>query len=79
MPEELRRGDIIMANEILDISGRRLSIDLKAEAAAGVHVGRLLTVDKIIRDPKEKRSLGEIRGSRRRHGIVGRRRSVPTG
>jgi adenosylhomocysteine nucleosidase len=58
--ENLRRGDIVMADEILDISGRRLSIDLKAEAAAGVHVGRLLTVDKIIRDPKEKRSLGEI-------------------
>ena len=58
--ENLRRGDIVMADEILDVSGRRLSIDLKAEAAAGVHVGRLLTVDKIIRDPAEKRSLGEI-------------------
>jgi adenosylhomocysteine nucleosidase len=56
---DLRRGDIVMADEILDISGRRLSIDLKAQAAAGVHVGRLLTVDKIVRDPAEKRSLGE--------------------
>ncbi len=48
-----------MADEILDISGRRLSIDLKSESSAAVHVGRLLTVDRIIRTPAEKASLGK--------------------
>ncbi|HEY1598703.1 MAG TPA: hypothetical protein VGG64_03830 [Pirellulales bacterium] len=56
---DLRRGDIVMVNEILDISGRLLSIDIQVPSAPGVHVGRLLTVDKIIRDPVEKAELGK--------------------
>ncbi len=59
LQSQLRRGDIVMADEILDISGRRLSIDLKTESTATVHVGRLLTVDRIIRTPAEKASLGK--------------------
>jgi adenosylhomocysteine nucleosidase len=55
---ELRRGDIVMGNEIVDISGRRLSIDLKSESTSAVHVGRLLTVNRIIREPAEKAALG---------------------
>jgi adenosylhomocysteine nucleosidase len=57
---DLRRGDIVMADEILDISGRRLTIDLKANSdpRGGIHVGRLLTVDKIVREPTEKAALG---------------------
>ena len=58
---ELRRGDIVMADEILDISGRTLSIDLKAESdpRTGLHVGRILTVDKIVHEPAEKAALGQ--------------------
>ena len=50
-----------MANEILDVSGRRLTIDLKADAdpKSRVHVGRLLTVDRLIREPAEKQALGQ--------------------
>ncbi len=55
---QLRRGDIVMANEILDISGRRLSIDLQTEPGRAMHVGRLLTVDQIIAKPAEKAALG---------------------
>jgi len=61
---DLRRPDILMADQLLDTSGNKLSIDLKVDPAAlaempGVHVGRLLTADRIIRLPEEKRALGQ--------------------
>lgn len=56
---QVMRGDILMANEILDISGRRLTIDVQVEPAPGFHVGRLLTVDRIIARPEEKAALGQ--------------------
>lgn len=61
---DLRRHDILMADQLADTSGNRLSIDLKVDPAAlaempGVHVGRLLTAGRIIRLPEEKRSLGQ--------------------
>lgn len=60
----LQRNDILMADHLVDTSGNRLELDLKIDPAAlaavpGVHVGRLLTADRIIRLPAEKRSLGE--------------------
>lgn len=65
---ELRQGDIVMANEIADAGGLRLAIDFKIGQAAlaqspGLHVGRLLTVDKIVRTPADKRALGEQHGA----------------
>jgi len=59
----LRRNDILMADHLVDTSGNRLQLDLKINPAAlavvpGVHVGRLLTADRLIRLPNEKRSLG---------------------
>ncbi len=61
---QLNRGDIVMADSIAGLSGERLSIDLRLPAeqtqvGRGVHVGRLLTVDRIIRKVDEKRSLGQ--------------------
>ncbi|MBI2823844.1 MAG: 5'-methylthioadenosine nucleosidase [Planctomycetia bacterium] len=57
----VERGGIVIGSEIVDVSGRALSIDLRGEyaPAARVHVGRLLTVDKIVRAPAEKKALGE--------------------
>jgi adenosylhomocysteine nucleosidase len=57
------RGDLVMADELVDESGRRLALDLHVDRAAlaavpGVRVGRLLTVDRIIASPAEKRALG---------------------
>jgi adenosylhomocysteine nucleosidase len=62
--EELRRGHIVMANSVADLSGRELEIGLRMDpqaiaATRGLHVGRLLTVDHILRSPEEKRSLAE--------------------
>jgi len=60
----LKQGDIMMADSIADGEGHRLSIDFKIRpeavaATPGLHVGRLLTVDRIVRSPEEKRTLGQ--------------------
>ncbi|MEE8452488.1 MAG: hypothetical protein V3R99_11260 [Thermoguttaceae bacterium] len=65
---KLQRNDILMADHLVDTSGNRLELDLKIDPAAlaavpGVHVGRLLTAEGIIRLPDEKRSLGEQYGA----------------
>ena len=64
MQPQLKRGDIVMADELCDTAGTRLSLDLKVppEALAAlphVHVGRLLTVRRVVRLPAEKRSLAQ--------------------
>lgn len=64
---ELRRHDIVMADSLLDSDGRRLALDLKVDPstlAKGLHVGALLSAERIVRRPEEKRSLG------RRHGAL---------
>ncbi|MBX7168480.1 MAG: hypothetical protein K1X74_19240 [Pirellulales bacterium] len=65
---ELRRGDFLLANEIVDEQGARWSVDLKIppeELAARreLHVGRLLTVDRVVIDPADKRRLGAEHGA----------------
>ena len=60
----LAQGDILLADEIVDAAGAGCRIDLRIDpaslaATAGVHVGRLLTVDRIVRTAEEKRTLGQ--------------------
>jgi adenosylhomocysteine nucleosidase len=60
----LKRGHVLLADHVADAAGRSLAVELQlGEDAAGawpsVHVGRLLTVDKLVTDPDEKRRLGE--------------------
>ncbi len=62
--ESLGRGHILMADQIVDLQGNQLEVGLKiapevVSATKGLSVGRLLTVDRIISNPKEKRELGE--------------------
>src|SRR5205814_3777866 len=64
LSEELRRGHIVMAEEVVNLSGDRLpvgmSLDRESMASSkGLHVGRLLSVDSILRDAAERRRLGE--------------------
>lgn len=61
---ELARHDLVMADSLTDLAGNRLAIDLKVDPAElarapGVHVGRLLSADHVVRLPSEKRSLGQ--------------------
>jgi len=60
---QLKRHDILVADRLADVSGHHLAIDLPGDPAAlakapGVHVGRLLTADRVVRLPDEKQSLG---------------------
>ncbi len=61
----MKIGDIVVANSIVDTEGTELAIDLKmaADPAKGLYVGRLLTVDRIIRTVEEKRALAERCGA----------------
>ncbi|HEY5313969.1 MAG TPA: hypothetical protein VIK18_15675 [Pirellulales bacterium] len=64
---ELRRGHIVMADAIQALDGRRLTLDLKISeqelaGRPGLHVGPLLTVDRVIVSSREKRELGERHG-----------------
>jgi adenosylhomocysteine nucleosidase len=66
---QAKRGDIVMADAILDDVGQRLAIDLNISpeqraAMPGLHVGPLLTVDHIIFKADKKRELGK------RHGAI---------
>ncbi len=58
---EVQRLQIIVGNSVADVSGQRLGIDVKlaADPRRGLHVGRQLTVDRIIRTPVEKKTLAE--------------------
>jgi adenosylhomocysteine nucleosidase len=61
---DLRRGDIVMADSVAEETGHGLAIDLLVDPAElakhpRMHVGRVLTIDRIVATPAEKRSLGE--------------------
>lgn len=58
---ELKIGDIVVGNSLVDERDHELSIDLKMESnpATGLHVGRLLMADHLVRTAAEKRALGE--------------------
>jgi adenosylhomocysteine nucleosidase len=63
LDHRLRRGDILLADRLVDIAGNQLPVDVPPTAdaltaAPGIHVGRLLTADRIIRLPQEKQALG---------------------
>jgi adenosylhomocysteine nucleosidase len=65
---DLRRGHVIMANHIVDESGQEFEVGLKMDPEVmartrGLHVGRLLTVDRLVRTTDEKRRLGELRAA----------------
>ncbi len=59
--EGMRVGDIVLANGIVDTHGQslKLEVGMAADPDNGLHVGRLLTADEMIRTADEKRELGE--------------------
>jgi adenosylhomocysteine nucleosidase len=59
LDERLKQRDILVANSIVDESGHELKIDFKLPPAPKLHVGRLLTVDRVVADPADKCALGE--------------------
>ena len=62
LADDLRKGQILMADMVADTSGKELAVGLKMDpqivaTTPGLHVGRLVTVDKLIRTQAEKRRL----------------------
>ena len=58
----LKRNEIVLADEVVNIEGRRFSIDVKVpetSRAEGIHAGRLLTTDSVARTALEKQGLRE--------------------
>lgn len=62
---EVQCGDIVMANSIVDTHGQELFVDLNmaANPKSGLHVGRILTIDHIVRTVAEKQELGAQYGA----------------
>ena len=67
LDDRLKQGDILMADSIADTGTKQLDLDFKlagpSQTSGRVHVGRLLTVERVIRDPAEKRELGQRHGA----------------
>jgi len=61
----LQLGDIVVATATSDPNGGVLEIDLQmpADPAQGLHVGRLLTIDHVARSIAEKTALGADTGA----------------
>lgn len=59
LAQQVERLHFVVGNSVASIDGRRLAIDVKlvADPRRGLHVGRMLTVDRIIRTPEDKRRL----------------------
>lgn len=62
LTDELRRGHLLIVDEVIDERGKHLAtgIALDPESLAGMkgmHCGHLLTVDRLLRDPAERREL----------------------
>lgn len=60
----LARGNFLMPHEIVDSTQRCFSVGLRLDEATlqstpGLHSGRLLTVDHLVRSTEERRRLGE--------------------
>ena len=62
--EDLRRGHVLMADSVANLDGQQLAVGLKLDekslsATRGLHVGRLLSVDDVIRRPEQRHLLHE--------------------
>jgi adenosylhomocysteine nucleosidase len=62
---ELKLGHIVVASEIVGLHGESLKIDMgmTSNPARGLHVGRTLTVDKMVRTVAEKKALADQTGA----------------
>lgn len=58
---EMKIGDIVMANALVDTHGHELTVDLNlpGDTESGLHVGRFVTADEIVRTVKRKQALAE--------------------
>jgi len=57
----MKIGQIVVANEIVDQHGqqKKLNLSLESDIESGLHVGRLLTADEMVRKIERKQQLHE--------------------
>jgi adenosylhomocysteine nucleosidase len=62
---DLKIGHIVVANELVGLQQEPLKIDvgMNSDPARGLHVGRMLTVDRMVRTIAEKQSLAAESGA----------------
>jgi len=62
---EMKIGQIVMADQICDIHGQEMAIDvhMPADPEHGLYVGRILNTDEIVRTVDAKRNLAEQHGA----------------
>ena len=60
---EMKIGDIVIANDVVDEHGQELTVSLKMaeDRENGLYVGRILTADHLVRTIAEKRQLADKR------------------
>jgi adenosylhomocysteine nucleosidase len=66
---DLKRGHVLMPNEVVDGGGNRIPIELHLDPRSlqnnpGLHLGRLLTVDHLVHNPDERRQLAATHEAR---------------
>ncbi len=59
LDDRLKQNDLFVATSITNLAGERLAVDVKLGPGPKLHVGRLLTVDHIVRTPAQRRELGQ--------------------
>ncbi|MDX1946234.1 MAG: hypothetical protein SFU86_12615 [Pirellulaceae bacterium] len=64
LDDRLKRGGVLLADEVANPAGNSLAVGIKLDPAVvaatkGLFVGRLLTVDRLIRTPDQRRELAE--------------------
>jgi nucleoside phosphorylase len=69
LDEQVRVGDLVLATEVVDGAGRAWPTTWEGglpseQGDPPLHRGRLLTADRLLADPRDKRALG------RRHGAL---------
>lgn len=62
---EMKVGNIVVANEVVGLQGQSLKIDVGMDSnlERGLRVGRMLTVDRMVRTVVEKQDLAEQTGA----------------
>ncbi len=64
LTDSVKRHDLVVAERIVGPDGKELGVDLAPIGSAslwsrpGVHVGRIVTAETVVRRPREKRDLG---------------------
>lgn len=63
LTEGIQRGHVLMADDLVDAHDNHLSVGFNiasgvVQATRGLHLGRLLTIDRLIKSPDERRELG---------------------